>query len=137
MISLVTTACTLKCDNCKREFNDDTRHVFKTPQQAIAYAGLRGWLTDIQTGHAVCPECQAIISARYDVAEVRKALAEIARTYHPQAGDKDNKEKILSLLVQEMHVSPSEQQVLWKICTEYNLVWYDEYTGIFKINVSR
>jgi hypothetical protein len=135
MIKPVPTACTLICDNCRREFNHDKRHVFKTQNQAMALAEQRGWDVNFHNGHAICPECDAISRAKYGVREVREALANISRTYSPQVGQQDNKEKIQDMLARELKAHTSDSDLLWKICTEYNLVWYDEYSGIYKINL--
>lgn len=135
MIKPVLTACTLICDNCNREFNHDKRHVFKTPDQAMLMAEQHGWKVNYKDGHAICPECRAMPVARHGVKEVREALSNISRTYHPQVGQQDSKEQILTLLAKELKAGQHECDLLWKVCTENNLVWYDEYSGIFKINL--
>lgn len=56
MIKPVPTACTLLCDNCNREYNFGTRHVFKSPNQATMFAMQHGWRIE-DDNHALCPEC--------------------------------------------------------------------------------
>lgn len=62
MIKNVPTACTLLCDNCKREYNFGTRHVFRSPSQATMFAIQYGW--EINDNRALCPECQNLEKAQ-------------------------------------------------------------------------
>lgn len=59
MIKPVPTACTLACDNCNQELNIGTRHVFKSPAQALALAQQCGWQVN-EEGKALCPSCKNI-----------------------------------------------------------------------------
>lgn len=135
MIKQIPTACSLICDNCKREYVHDKRHVFKTQNQSMIYAEQQGWNVDFQSGHAICPKCKNLSQKNFSVMEVKKALTNIAKYYHPQVGQKNNKTKIQDLLTKELKTDSSYNYTLWKICTEYKLVWYDEYSGIYIINL--
>lgn len=135
MINPVLTACTLICDNCNREFNLDKRHVFKTPDQAMIMAEQHGWNVNFQNGNAICPECMVMPLTRFGVKEIRQALSNISISYHPRVGQHDSKERLLNLLAKELRTDKHDCDLIWKVCMEHNLVWYDEYSGIFKINL--
>ena len=94
-----------------------------------------GWNVNFQNGNAICPECMVVPLTRFGVKEIRQALSNISRSYHPKVGQYDSKERLLNLLAKELRTDKHDCDLIWKVCMEHNLVWYDEYSGIFKINL--
>lgn len=133
MINPVPTACTLTCDNCNTEFNAHTRHVFKTPQQASLLAERAGWWVNHLHYKAFCPQCAVINTHDYSVDDLRNALQQIRQHYHPRVGDGNNKAAILQLLGYCLNEGPIDNEVVWRLCINNKLVWYDEYSNFYKI----
>ena len=133
MINPVPTACTLTCDNCNIEFNAHTRHVFKTPQQALLFAEKAGWWVNHHDHKALCPQCTIVKTYDYTVDDLKDALQHLKQHYHPKVGDGNNKTAILQLLGYYLKEGPIDSEEVWQLCVNNKLVWYDEYSGFYKI----
>ena len=69
--------------------------------------------------------------------EIREELLWVQKNASSYQMGSDSKTIILNALGKRMAVHPCDFPKLWDIIISNNWVWFDEYTGLYKINISK